>query len=423
MATLYGCCGFLDLCNDVDLMSLSFAGGDKFLDWLGWQKTDVCIIKKTFLTTVRAAEVLGVKSSGVVSNPCAGANGAEWGGCDFTIEDFGRIRRTGPTRDVTKVNLKYCEIQPRYRLDGSIIANDVEYDMRIATEVLLQDLKGLVVSGTIVNAGEFDGLESLVKTGYTGSNGHRCTSMDSVVIDMAANDMNGGAGMTWNGAAIDATFDFIDILLAAFRRILDRIQMAPALASASLVAGDVVFVAPTHLLRCLLNAYTCWSVCPGTQYNEVSIQNYEARTFRNTLNGGMFQAGRIYLDGFEIPLIAYNWGLIKGPTLSDAYLLTGKVGTIRLINGQFNDMSVVPPTYPDGAYSYTDGGRLLTWAEKDSTCLHRTVEMQPRLLMWAPWAQVRFENIRCTPPGGIISPDPWETSFFPETSFDAPACP
>jgi hypothetical protein len=137
----------------------------------------------------------------------------------------------------------------------------------------------------------------------------------------------------------------------------------------------------------------------------------------------MFNAGKIYFDGFEIPLMAYDWAMINGPTRADAYLLTGSVGSVKAISGQYNDLTSAPVNYPEAGYSSTDGGRLLTWLERDKTCVYRETEMQPRLLMWAPWAQVRFQDIACHGPFGPLSHDPFETSFFPESSFYSAACP
>ena len=153
---------------------------------------------------------------------------------------------------------------------------------------------------------------------------------------------------------------------------------------------------------------------------ETLAEDGETRTFRDGLNGGMFGAGRIFLDGFEIPIMPYEWALTGHNNLSDAYLLTNKVGGQRLINGQYNDMSKAVPKMI--AADYTDGGRLLTWTEQDKTCLMREVEMQPRLLAWAPWAQARFIDILCSTPGGPLSPDPWDLSFFPECSFHTDVC-
>ncbi|KKM88174.1 hypothetical protein LCGC14_1261450, partial [marine sediment metagenome] len=404
LATIYGCCGLFDLCADSDLMSLSFEGQQPFLDWVGWERTNVCLIKKNFITWVRPQlNDLGERSAGYIPDPCGPSNGVRWGECDFVLEDFALIRRHGPTRNATRADLKYCEQQPRYRLDGTPITSDAEFDMRLTVEAMIQDLKLMLINGNQATPGQFDGFQQLVANGYTDSKGRRCSSMDSLVIDWNANGMSGGPGITINGAAMPAVFDFIDTLLAAFRRVRDRILMAPQLSAQTMSVGDMVFVAPTFLLRCILDAYTCWSVCPGQEFNEANLNTYEARTFRNGLNGGMFNSGKIFLDNFEIPLMAYDWGMINGPTRADAYLLTGSVGPVKVISGQYNDLTSTPTNYPEANYSATDGGRLLTWLERDKTCVYRETEMQPRLLVWAPWAQVRFQDVGCHGPLGPLS--------------------
>jgi len=44
-------------------------------------------------------------------------------------------------------------------------------------------------------------------------------------------------------------------------------------------------------------------------------------------------------------------------------------------------MSIAASKRP-GWYDYTDGGKFLTWADTDETCIQRTAEFQPRLLAW-----------------------------------------
>ncbi len=420
LASVYGCCGLFDMCGDGDLMSLSFAGDEPLLDVIGWQPTNVCKIHKDFITYQRAERTEGGAATGDwLADPCDDPHGVEFGTCAFELENFGRLRRAGPVRDITQVALRLCENQPRYRLDGVAIGDDMEYGLRLATEVLLQGLKRLVITGNAATAGQFDGFEQLFTTGYTDPSGKACSIMDSIIVNWNGNSLAGGAGMTWNGNAIAATYNFVDVLLAVYRRIRDRIAMAPALGQV-LRPGDIVFVAPTALIRCLLDSYTCWSLCVSSVTDTM-----EARRFRDALNGGMFGAGRIQLDGFEIPMLPYNWALVNSPTTFDAYLATVKVGNQRLIEGQFNDMRAIPNItgLPGGVKVATDGGRLLTWLNADQTCMQHLVEMQPRILAWAPWSTARFQDVVCTTPGGVLSPDPEETSFFPETSFEAAACP
>jgi hypothetical protein len=408
--SLFGCTPLFDICTDADLMSLSFQGSAPFLDWLGWVRTQTCVIKRRFIDYVRAEGTAGeggeIPTPGYLSNPCAVPDGVEFATCDFTLTDFARLRRAGPVRDITKAGINYCAQQPRYRLDGSVITDQTEWDMRLATEVLMQDLKRMVIDGNAGSPGQFDGLEQLVKTGYTNANGVPCAMMDSIVVDMNDNPMSGGAGMTWNGSPIAATVGGIDILMAIYRRIRHRIRMSPSLASQNLTPGSMVLLLPEDFAPCILDAYTCWSVCD----QNITINSLDARNFRNGLNGGTYGAGRIFLDGFEIPILPYDWGLINpGGANFDAYLLTGNVGSVKLINGEYNDMAPVAASNPN-RYS-TDSGLILTWDEFFQTCMKQFVEMQPRLLMWAPWAQARIENMMCQVPGGIMSEDPWNTYF------------
>lgn len=422
LATIYGCCGLFDLCSDRDLMSFSFQGSEPFLDWIGWERTDVCRIKKSFISYTRPAYSGQTPSVGYVSNPCDDPNGVDYGVCDFTLEDFGRLRRQGPTREITKTGLRLCETAPRYRLDGTPITNDREYDMRVATEVLLQDLKRMIVDGNATTAGQFDGLERTIKTGYTSADGTNCQAMNSIVINAGGLSLTNTAGWTWNGTALASGFNFIDVLLNVYRNIQQRIRMSPVLASQQQQVGDMVLVMPSSFIDCILNAFTCWRVCNGTQYNEAVLNTLEGRNFRDSLSGGMFGAGHLTLHGFEIPILPYDYGLIKSPTRFDAYLLTGSIGNVKLLQGQYNDMNYAATQRPD-RYAVTDGGRVLTYSQDDHTCEKRIVEMEPRFLNWAPWAQARFQNLRCTPVGPVISADPTETSYYPLQSFDSATCP
>jgi hypothetical protein len=186
---------------------------------------------------------------------------------------------------------------------------------------------------------------------------------------------------------------------------------------------DVALVLPTHLKDCLLDHYTCWSVCDGSQYNEVALQSYEARAFRRSLLGGRFGDGQITLDSTTIPLMTYDWGLINNSSCGDMYLLVSAVGNLKLMHGQYLDMRSVPGAYPGTDYWVSDGGRFLHWSEQDHTCVKEIEEIRPRLLCWAPWAQARFQDVCCSGVFDPLSPDPCETSFFPESSFSIAACP
>lgn len=429
--TLYGCCGLWDRCGNGDLISLSLEKSSKLLDYIGWSPSLECVIHKDFLTWIRPEQHLVVDgsspeqqsmrlacTSGYVADPCGDAEGVDYGGCDFELRDFGRFRRKGPVRDITTNALMYCKTQPKIHIDGTLVDNDREMDLLMAAEVMTQDLKNHIIVGNAATPGQFSGLNTLVRTGYTDTTGHRCTSMDSIIIGWNMNTMAGGAGMTWNGTPIAATFDFVDVLQGVVRHILQNIGYAPLLGAQNMKVGDMVLVMPTFMARCLLDLYTCWSVCANS-----IVETYESRRFREQLNGGMFGNGRIYIDGFEIPILAHDWSLIGGPSHGDIYLLTRSVGNVRLLEGQYLDMRPVPQGgAPNSPFGVTDGGRVLTWTNYDATCYEQILEMRPRLLMWAPWAQARFEDVVCAGVHGPKSPDPCHSSYFPESSFIHRSC-
>jgi len=403
-APLFDCCG------NNDLMSLTVAGSSPFLDWIGWQATDVYRLVREYLLFTRAAQTAagsGVATAGWLCDPCADPYKVETEFCELEIEDFGRLRRAGPVRDRTKAALNYCENSPRYRIDGVQITDDFEYDMLRATEVIIQDLAGLIVPGSFETCGQFDGLEHIVARGYD------CCTLDSIVIDWNGSPMDESLGAEWNDTPIPDDTSFVSLLQALVRRIRSRIRMVPSLAGRTLQTGDMILVMPDSFIPCLLDAYTCWSVCPTGFVGNIWV-NAEDRQFRQSLEGGMFGAGQITIEGVTIPIMPFDYNLINSGNSFDAYLLTRGVGNRRWFYGQFNDMTkpAAMPADSAGEFQATDGGRLLTWGVGDHTCSERIVEMQPRLVCEAPWAQVRIHDVVCDALGGPLSSDPY-SEYFP----------
>lgn len=417
MATPFGCCNFFDECAD-GLMSLHYNGRLGLLDWMGFNPVEECYQSVEFISYVRPErQIDGVTPTyGHLADPCEDPNGIEIGSCKLTVEDFGRYGRRGPVREINKPK-RYCKTSPRRRLDGKVITDEREWDIRYAVDTLLGDIRTDLIEGTTLTAGQFDGLERWVRTGYD------CSILDSIVVDWNGNNMNGGAGITYNGHPIAATYNFVDVMLDAVRRTNQRIMWSPVLSAQTPMIGDRILLMPTFMTNCFLDHYTCWSVCPGQQYNEVILQSYEARTFRNSLLGGMFGQGRIFIDGFEVPILGYDWGLIKGPTRGDIYYLTGSVGAVRLWEGQFLSAAEAASQFAVNGYFQTDGGRILGVTETENQCYRTKVWINPRLFCMAPWAQIRFQDVVCRNPMGPLSGDPDMTSFYPLTSFEPAECP
>ncbi len=408
-ASPFGCTNFFDRCTD-ELMGLHFGASLPLLDWMGFEVSDECNKTFEYITFLRPTVTDGVASAGHLSDACADPNSFQFGTAKLTIENFGRYGRRGPTRDIMKPTV-YCKTDPRRRLDGTPVTDEREWDMRFTTETIVQDISRHIVTGNSSSAGQFDGLERIVKTGYSSS------MLDSIVIDWNGNPMSGGAGITWNSDAVGATYNFVDVLRAVVRRIRQRIGWSPMLNNQRMNLGDMVLVMPTHVAECLLDFFTCWSVCASTDDVAVQLQSYEARNFRDQLNGGLFGYGQITIDGIPIPILAYDWELIKGPTLSDVYLLTGSVGSARLWYGEHLAAAQAARQYGNLGYFSTDGGRILGLFANENECVSLREWMHPRIYTRAPWAQVRFQDVACVSVGPVLSPDPLQSSFYPLSSF------
>lgn len=417
-ASPFGCCNFFDLCSDDDIMALHYQGALGLLDWLNFTPVEECYRSLHFIEYVRPAQSEGADTPGYLSNPCTDPNGIEYGITKLTVEDFGLVGRQGPTRKILQPT-RYCVNEPRRRLSGQLVADEREWDMAMTMDAVLHDMRQLVVTGNAGTPGQFDGLQRWVKTGYSSS------MLDSIVIDWNGNTMAGGAGATWNGQAIVSTANFMDVLMEALAQIRYRISWSNQLRNQQFNVGDIVLVLPYKAVKCVLDSFTCWRVCEGSQYNESVLQSLEARTFRNSLIGGLYGYGKIEIDGIEIPLLVHDEGMINGPTLNDIYLLVGSIGSVRLWEGEILSAQSAIDQLMDrgGDFFSTDGGRVLGRVDSENLCRTLKLWMAPRLFNRAPWAQVRFQDVKCVNAGPVISSDPSDTSFYPLTSFAPAVCP
>lgn len=408
-----GCCDFFSPCND-ELMSLHYSGGLPLLDWMGFNVSEVCNREVEFIDYVRPEQSEGSPTPGYLATACEEPNGIEYGASKITYEGFGRYGRKSPTRDIMEPK-KRCVTDPIWRLDGVPVEDENEWDMKFAMDQIIADISTHIITGDDAVTGQFRGFEGWVATTYASA------MLNSIVIDWNSNPLAGGAGITWNGAATPLGLNMVDFLRSIFRRFKTRKAWAAVLKTQPINTGDMILALPNDLIACLLDHFTCWSVCDGSQYNEVALQSYEARQFRDVLNGGPYGDGQITLDGQLIPLIGYDYGLIKGASLYDFYFLTGSLGSQRIWYGDHVDASIAAQKYDDHGYWSTDGGRVLAKAVLENECRELKAWIHPRTFCKAPFMQARFQNVTCTLPEGTISPDP-ESGYYPLEVFTPAEC-
>jgi hypothetical protein len=405
--------GLFDICGEDDLISLSKAGTEPFLDWIGWTPSDVHTITQDFIAWVAPSE--GAPRTGWVSDPCAARNSVQYGLCAYQIEGFGRIGRSTPPLDVTVNGLRLCERQTRKRLDGTIIRDEEEFRALLAVEVMMQDMSELAITGDNATAGQFSGFDTLVNTGYTDYKNRRCEAMDSIVIDWAANGCNNTNGdAVWNDGAGATPIPANMHIMLVLRQILAHIKFRIKHSSLNgrLTVGDMVIVGSSWSIECLIDCAVCWRMCGSNNCDQLVVYSEEGQKIRQTLLGGLFGDGQLVVDGMIIPLVKYDWG-----TGDNLYVLTKRVGPNELFYGQFNNMNLVPPKFPN--FTVSDGGRFLHWDESDNTCVISSVEFQPRIVMPGPWAQAKIENFACDLPGSLPNPDPLNANFY--NNIDNPA--
>lgn len=404
--------GLFTMCGSNDLLSLTVQD-DAFLNWLGWRaNNEVRQFIKLLSYVGPAGTSTGAETTGAAA-ACDDAAGVEFGTCEVLLPDKGRIKRAGPVRDLTENNRVLCDAQPVIRKDGTPITDELQWSLALAGQTLRQDLIRMVFTGNAATANEFSGLQTLVNTGYVNvHDARRCSAMDATVLNWASHVMS----YQYNG-----THTLVDYVIAIIRRIRAR-----AAGWGGIAVGEQILQMPSFLRDELLNAYTCWSVCPGAAYSEANLNTFEARTYRNTLNGGAYGQGQIFVDGIPVPIITCDWAAISQAApyfVGDIYVLTRSLGNVPVLYGQYIDMTQPAARFTEesgtGHYRATDGGRFLVYWKTDNECIQSTAVMRPNLYLAAPWAQARIQNVAALTPLAPLSLDP--TSSYYAEAYLSPA--
>ena len=422
--------GIFSLCADDGLISLTLGPqSNKLANWLDWESTNVKKQTMGMIPWVRGDE--GTRQ-GWLADPCGDANSVEFGEIEIEYDTFGRLRRASPVTDITEGAMRMCDRQPRYRLDGTRINDELEFRAVLTAEGVAQDFASQIIVGNKSTAGQFDGLRRIIRTGFTDRSGVRSYLMDSIIIDWNHRPVSGGAGITWTdgrGArAVPSNANLVDVLRSIWRIIMIRAKMAPALASRGFLEGEAIIVATDEIIHELKDLFTYWSLYDGQQYYEAVYNSADGRQFRESLNGGLYGDGYIDLHGFRIHFISYGYELMTGPASSEVMLLVKSCGGFKTLWGQHIDMNEAASLdrYNEFSASGTsfmasDNGRFLHFQEEDKTCIQQFVELRPRLVALAPWSLARIQNVRPSSIGGHIGSDPMDSSFFPESSFPVAA--
>jgi hypothetical protein len=413
---LYGCSGLFGLCGPDDIIGWSMRD-DPMVTWLGFYPDQFCEKSIKGLTYIdQAGTAAGSVEGTVYGSACADPPTSEKGVCEYYIGDFGTLRACGEGVDVSNLGVRKCDKQPVYTLPiegiGPVrIDNDLDLETLAGALLVKHEVSREIITGDKNTAYQFDGLVNLVKTGYVSIKGNRCEAMDSVITDWGNDDMTGA--VNGHGSIITKVRDM-------WRRIKWRIQQSSLGMPAE---GDVVLAMPSWLAYQFLDEWAFWSFknSTGATGKIVTFDGYALRDTLDKFSGGLYGAGYINIDGFNIHILPHDWAPVSqsAPSFcSDIYLLTRNLGGRQVLMGQYVPVDVGADAVAKAAgarYFGTEsmqGGRALRWLTYDNACVKPCILFRPRLFLETPWAQGRIENVCVSTQFDPMSPDPQSHYFI-----------
>jgi hypothetical protein len=395
--------GLFSLCGDRDIISL-LVRDEGFLRWLRWSPNNFVSRPVKMITYVGPDGTADhAVSAGWLADDCEPPNSVEYGKCeiDFVKGLYGRCGQ-----DISAITLgeRYCDAEPTYRIDGTLINNDAEWQAAVAAMVLRDDISEGLITANHTTDGQFDGLEQLVDNNYHDfRTGLRCSQADSIVID-------------WNNQGVAGLVGVIAEIVARIRmRARDLGGVNPA---------DMVIMLPAFMRDCIVDLYACENPCgDGSAGNPITVITTDAIANRNRyLTGGQYGDGFISVNGVPISFLVNDWvpwascpGGGAGSYVTDIYILTRQVGPRQVVFGEYQNLSQASEYLNrvfGGGHRVTDGGRFVVYGRKDELCFNECIVTRPGLVVSAPWAQARIANVCCTVDQLTpLSPDP-DSEYF-----------
>jgi len=405
--SIYGRYSIFDPCSPGDVFGLQVQTVG-LMPWLGWRPNRFYRRRVDFIPWYGPEGTVACNSTTGAGNPCDDPKGWEYGVCGYDLVHTSWYHRAGDPLNPHTITQDRCETTPRYRLNGMMIADDVEWQMNGIMNVLQQDLRRDMIHGNHDNAYQMDGLENLVVTGYTNDNGTTCPQIDSAVIDWAHDDLDGDVNGYGN------FFNYLDELVTEIEY--------RASAIGTIAETDMVLLTSRFMATCLLDAYACYTTCGVTSDNDVTDQALrgQQRAARMALNAGPLYDGASavgYLplkSGRRVPIIvddALDIDKFNTTYCTDIYLLVRRIGSIDVLYGEYLDLRVyesrVRAKFPDFTVRADAAGRFVTKGKEDNWCLQLQMGTSPEIYIAAPWAQARFQDVCCARQRQPLTGDPF----------------
>jgi len=418
---IYGRYSIFDPCAAGDIFGLQVATHG-LMNWLGWRANKYYRRRVDFITWWGPEGTYAETSSTGAVGPCDDPEGWEYGTCGYELLHTSWYARAGEALSPHTIVQDRCETTPRYRLNGKLITDDVEWQANGIMNVLQQGIRRDLIHGNHTNANEMNGLEQIITTGYTDANSQLCPMVDSILVDWANDDLDGAVNGLGN------YFDYLD-------EVVTEIEWR-ASAMGTIGEADMAIITSRFMATCLLDAFACYTTCGVTTLSDITDQALRAnqRAARRDLNGGPLYDGRnavgyIHLkSGRRLPIIVEDALDItrSGSTYcTDIYILTRKVGSQDVLYGEYLDLrtweSRVRKHDKDFRGRADQAGRFAFKGKEDNFCTQLIVGTSPEIYLSAPWAQVRFSDVCCARERQPLTGDPFQKDYMPGGSNLYPA--
>lgn len=413
-SNIYGRNSIFDPCAVGDVFGLQVATHG-LQRWLGSRPNKFYMRRVSFITWWGPEGTVGGTSTTGATQPCDDPDSWEYGNCGYNLLHTSWYSRAGEALTPHTVVQDRCETTPRYRLNGVLINDDVEWQMNGIMNVMQQSVRRDTIHGNHANTREMNGLEQLIVTGYTDDNGHPCPSVDSILVNWAGDDLDG----VTNG--LGNYFDYLDEVVTEIEYRASRMGSIPAV--------DMALVTSRFMATCLLDAYACYSTCGVTTLSDSTEQSLRAaqRQLRMDLNGGPLYDGATAVgyiqlkSGRRLPIIVEDAMDISksatGDFQTDVYLLTRRIGSTDVLHGEYLDLRVAENrlrAHDADLRMHSDaGGRFMLKGKEDNFCHQLILGTSPEIYLSAPWAQVRFQDVACARQRRPLTGDPFQGEYMP----------
>jgi len=395
--------GMFGYCGPDEVVG-AYVNGHPFSQWIGWTGDRFERRAVKILTSLGPEGPQYTPSSGVMTGKCAECNGVQWEKCEIDMTK-GLLCRCGSEIAAVDIDYGYCKEQPVFRVDGTIIKDDAEWQASLAANALSQDLETMLVQGNRANLNETDGLERVVRHGYTDCRTQSaCEAVDSILVDWAFDGLNGAVNLHGN-------------IIQKITDIIRRFKLRAKGHGGINIASDVTIMLPTHLRDALVDYWATFGtfLVTGQIAIDATVMFERRESF---IKGGLFGDGWVPVDGVPVSLLCNDYIPFGGAngSCSDIYILTRRLGTVITLMGVFQDFSgagaALASRFGADRFSITDGGRFLVYNRNtQETCFNTCIITRPGLYCSAPWLQARIYDVCVTPQFTPISKMPGSYYF------------